>query len=90
MNPIEIFCKFDFEGNITPARIKVVDLEGMAHVYDIQKSKLINVKITNGVKLITCAMERFMDFECEIEVDNIIKVIKIRFVIPEHRWEVKM
>ena len=89
MSPIEVFCKFDYIGNIFPIRMKIVNEDG-TQVYDIKKSKLINIKFTNGVRIINSNLERFMDFECEIVVDELIKVVMLRFVIPEHLWLAKM
>ena len=87
MKPIEVFCKFDFEGNITLVRIKVMDSEGELQIYNIIKSKLTNIKFTNGNEMVQGNLERFMFYECEIEVDAMVKTIILRYTIPNHIWQ---
>lgn len=74
MQNIDVICQIKSDGSMIPIRIKVEDNEQQLQIFNIKRYKPLKSYIN------------FLDFDCIIEVFKIEKMIKLRYVINEHKW----
>ena len=84
---VDVICQHCRDGSIIPMRIRVRDDEGLNQVYNIKSFTALTqdkILLPNEV-MVTSDILRF---DCEIEVFNIVKKIRLHYNKSRVKWSI--
>lgn len=90
VKPVEVICQFREDGRIMPIRIKVEDDEKQLQTYNIKRYKepKTHLKTQPGYYSPLRHTPDIMDYECIINVFGVEKLIKLRYFVAMHKWDI--
>lgn len=74
MHEVEVICQIKINGSMIPIRMKIEDNEQQMQIFNVKRYKPLKSCIN------------FLEYECVIEVFKVEKLVKLRYIINEHKW----
>jgi len=89
MKDVDVICQIKSDGTIIPIRIKLEDEERQLQIFNVKRYKppkeyLLSDKGFHSAGRMTST--NMIDFECVIEIFEIEKNIKLRYLVSSHNW----